>query len=192
VKRLIAWAGWIAFAGTSTLLAREPGAKAVYCVQGAKAGWSLQRFKPLIAVQGGTVFAEMTFDGSALRDVRVRRFFADSELTFNYTFDGAGRLMGLRGSVTVRTIPPPGMNTIDGEPLLFADWLGEADLTPGIDGRIPPHHVLYSREKDRIDNPEDAEKYIGRFFEAPVYSNVGAVPCGTMLKEAERMNAAQE
>ena len=44
----------------------------------------------------------------------------------------------------------------------MADWLGEAELTPGRDGKIPPHHVLYSREKDRIDKPENADAYVGR------------------------------
>ena len=65
---------------SSWLLAKDPNAKAVYCTQAANGEWSLHRFKPLIAVQGGTVFAEMTFDGSVLEEVRLRRFYADSEL----------------------------------------------------------------------------------------------------------------
>jgi hypothetical protein len=74
----------------------------------------------------------------------------------------------------------------------LADWLGEADLLPGADGKIPPHHVLYSREKDRIDKPENADKYVGRFDQAPIYSTIQNVPCAAMLKEAEKMNATQE
>ena len=74
----------------------------------------------------------------------------------------------------------------------LADWLGEADLSPSADGKIPPHHVFYSREKDRIDKPENAEKYVGRFDDAPVYRTVQSVPCAAMLKEAEKMNATQE
>jgi hypothetical protein len=172
------------------MLANAPGSKAVYCWQGAKGDWSLQRFKPLIRVGGGTVFAEMSFAGGVLEEVRVRRFFADSELAFDYTFDGAGKLAGLKGSVSVRTVGP----TIPGEtePPVFADWVGEADLLPGSDGKIPPHHVLYSRDKDRIDKPDDADKYIGQFNEAPVYSTAQSVPCAARMKEAVRMNAEQQ
>jgi hypothetical protein len=189
VRRGIACACVMALATSATMLAKEPGGKAVYCWQGSKGDWSLHQFKPLIQIGGGTVFAEMTFAGPVLGEVKVRRFFADSELAFDYTFDGAGKLAGLRGSVSVRTIGP----TLPGEtePPLFADWVGEAELTPGGDGKIPPHHVLYSREKDRIDKPDDADKYIAQFNEAPVYQTIQSVPCGAKLKEAEKMNAAQ-
>ena len=74
----------------------------------------------------------------------------------------------------------------------LADWLGEADLSPGTDGKIPPHHVLYSREKDRIDKPENADAYVARFNDAPIYLTIQSVPCAAMLKEAEEMNATQE
>ena len=61
---------------------------------------------------------------------------ADSELSFDYMFDSSGKLAGMKGSVSVRTIGP----TLPGEtePPLFADWVGEADLLPGSDGKIPP------------------------------------------------------
>jgi hypothetical protein len=171
-------------------MAKDPAAKPVYCTQGPKGEWSLQRFKPLIAVQGGTVFAELTFAGGLLEEVKLRRFFADSELAFDYTFDGAGRLTELKGSVSVQSTGPalPG----DTEPPLFANWLGEAELTPGSDGRIPPHHVMFSREKDRIEKPDDADKYVGRFDDAPIYKTVAAVPCAARMQEAVRMNATQE
>ena len=68
------------------------------------ASWSLQRFKPLIKAGGGTVFAELTLDGGVLEEVKLRQFFADSELAFDYTFDAAGKLTGLHGSVTVRSV----------------------------------------------------------------------------------------
>jgi len=182
--------GVVVLTASATVLAKEPVGKTVYCWQGVKGDWSLQRFKPLIKVGGGTVFAEMSFDGGLLKEVRVRRFFADSELAFDYMFDGAGKLAGLKGSVSVRSTGP----TIPGEtdPPLFADWLGEADLLPGSDGKIPPHHVLYSREKDRIEKPDDADKYVGQFNSAPVYWTAQAAPCGAMMKEAEGMNATQE
>lgn len=170
--------------------AKDTAGKAVYCTQGLDGQWSLHRFKPLIKVQGGTVFTEMTFDGSVLKEVRLRRFYADSELAFDYMFDTAGNLMGLHGSVQVKSVPPAGVDA--GAGLELADWLGEAELTPGSDGKIPPHHVLYSREKDRIDKPENADKYVGRFEDAPVYRTIQSVPCAAMLQEAERMNATQE
>jgi len=175
---------------TSILLAKDPNAKAVYCTQGANGGWSLHRFKPLIAVQGGTVFAEMTFDGTVLEEVRLRRFYADSELAFDYTFDASGKLVGLHGTVQVKSVPPPGVDPAFAVEL--ADWLADAELTPGSDGKIPPHHVFYSREKDRIDKPENADSYIRRFEDAPVYKTIQSVPCAAMLKEAEKMNATQE
>ena len=175
---------------SSSVLAKDPNAKAVYCTQGANGEWSLHQFKPLIEVQGGTVFAEMTFAGSVLEEVRLRRFYADSELAFDYTFDGSGRLIGLHGSVTVKSVPPQGADPAFVVEL--ADWLGEADLLPGSDGKIPPHHVLYSREKDRIDKPENADAYVARFNDAPIYLTIQSVPCAAMLKEAEEMNATQE
>ena len=190
MRRGVAGACAILLAMSSAVLARDPNAKAVYCTQSAKGEWSLHRFKPLIAVQGGTVFTEMTFDGSVLEEVRLRRFFKDSELAFDYTYDARGRLVGLHGSVQVKSVPPPGADpafTVE-----LADWLGEAELTPGSDGRIPPHHVLYTREKDRIDKPDGAEKYVGQFDDAPVYLTIQSVPCAAMLKEAETMNATQE
>jgi hypothetical protein len=190
VSRTVAGACAVLLASSSMLLARDPNAKPVYCWQGAKGDWSLQRFKPLINMQSGTVFAEMTFNGSVLEEVRVRRFYTDSELTFDYMFDGTGRLNGLRGSVTVKT--PPVAGSADGERMLFADWVGEAELTPGRDGKIPPHHVAYTREKDRIDKPDNAETYVGRFNDAPVYPTIQSVPCAAMMKEAEKMNATQE
>jgi hypothetical protein len=174
----------------SPLFASGPNAKAVYCTQGPNGEWSLHRFKPLIKVQGGTVFAEMSFADSVLDEVKLRRFYADSELAFDYTYDASGRLTGLHGSVTVKSVPPPGADPGPGFEL--ADWLGEADLLPSRDGKIPPHHVAYSREKDRIDKPENADKYVNRFNQAPVYWTIQNVPCAAMLKQAEKMNATQE
>ena len=171
-------------------LAKDPNAKVVYCIQEADGAWNLNPFKPLIQVQGGTVFAEMSFEGSVLEEVRLRRFYVDSELAFDYTFDASGKLTGLRGSVTVKSVPPPGADPGPGFEL--ADWLGEADLLPGSDGKIPPHHVFYSREKDRIDKPSNADPYIARFDDAPIYRTIQNVPCAAMLKEAEKMNATQE
>jgi hypothetical protein len=165
-------------------------AKPIYCTQDANDEWSLHQFKPLIKVNGGTVFSEMTFEGKVLEEVRLRRFYKDSELAFDYTFDAAGRLVELHGSVQVKSVPPPGADPAFAVEL--ADWLAEAELTPGSDGRIPPHHVMYSREKDRIDKPDNADVYVGRFNDAPVYRTIQAVPCAAMLKEAEKMNATQE
>jgi len=190
MKRRAAGTCAVMLAMSSAGLAKDPNAKAVYCTREANGSWSLQRFKPLIDVQGGTVFTEMTFEGSVLEQVRLRRFYGDSELTFEYNFDAGGRLVGLRGSVQVKSVAPPGADPAFAAEL--ADWVGQAELTPGADGRIPPHHVLYTRENDRIDKPDDADKYVGRFNDAPVYMTIQSVPCAAMLKEAEKMNATQE
>jgi hypothetical protein len=177
-------------ASSPTLFAKDTNSKPVYCTQGPSGDWSLHRFKPLIRVEGGTVFAEMSFTGNVLEEVKLRRFFSDSELAFDYSFDASGRLTALHGSVTVKSVPPPGADP--GAGFELADWLGEADLSPRSDGTIPPHHIYYSREKDRIDKPENADKYIGRFDQAPLYLTIQSVPCAAMLKEAEKMNATQE
>jgi hypothetical protein len=177
-------------AASSTVLAKDPATKPVYCTQGANGQWALHRFKPLIRVHGGTVFTEMTFAGPVLEKVRLRHFFVDSELAFEYTFDASGKLVGLHGGVTVKSVAPPGTDAESASEL--ADWLGEADLTPGSDGKIPLHHVKYSRENDRIDEPDGAKKYVGQFDDAPVYRTIQSVPCAAMLKEAEKMNATQE
>jgi hypothetical protein len=174
----------------SPALPAKDAAKPLYCTQDANGEWSLHQFKPLIKVNGGTVFAELTFEGKVLEEVKLRRFYKDSELAFDYTFDALGRLTDLRGSVQVKSVPPPGADPSFAVEL--ADWLAEAELTPGSDGKIPLHHVLYSREKDKIDKPDNADVYIGRFNDAPVYRTIQAVPCAAMLKEAEKMNATQE
>jgi hypothetical protein len=188
--RRLATGAVLALIASTALLASPLAGRAIYCIQGPKGEWALQRFKPLINAQGGTTFAELSFEGATLREVRLRRFFPDSELTFDYSFDAAGKLAALKGTVTVRTVGPalPG----DPEPPVFADWLGEAELTPGSDGKIPPHHVIYTREKDRIEKPDDADKYVARFDDAPVYATVQSIPCATKMKEAEKMNAAQD
>ena len=189
MKPWAALAGAMVLASSPMVLAKDT-AKPIYCTQDANHEWSLHRFKPLIQVNGGTVFAEMMFEGSVLEEVRLRRFYKDSELAFDYTFDASGRLADLRGSVQVKSVPPPGADPSFAVEL--ADWLAEAVLTPGSDGKIPLHHVLYTREKDKIDKPEGADVYVGRFNEAPVYRTIQAVPCAAMLKEAEKMNATQE
>jgi len=190
MSRVILCACTLLLAASSTVLAKDPTPKVVFCLQEANGAWSLLQFRPLIEVLGGTVFTETTFKGSVLTEVKLRRFFADSELAFDYTFDASGRLTGLHGTVTVKSVPPPGAIVSPGFEL--ADWLGDADLMPGSDGKIPPHHVFYSREKDRIDKPDSAEKYVARFNDAPVYLTIQSVPCAAMLKEAEKLNATQE
>jgi hypothetical protein len=180
----------VLLAASSTALAKDPAPRVLFCLQEANGAWSLLQFRPLVEVLGGTVFTEMTFKGSVLQEVKLRRFFADSVLLFDYTFDDVGRLTALHGNVTVKSVPPPGAIVPAGFEL--SDWLGDADLMPGSDGRIPPHRVSYSREKDRIDKPYDAEKYVTRFNDAPVYLTIQSVPCAAMTKEAEKMNATQE
>jgi hypothetical protein len=189
VRRSAALAAAMVLASSPMVLAKD-AAKPIYCTQEASGKWSLHRFKPLIQVNGGTVFAEMTFAGRALEEFRLRRFYKDSELAFDYIFDASGSLTRLHGSVQVKSVPPPGADPASGIDL--ADWLADAELTPDSDGRIPPHHVLYTREKDKIEKPDNADVYIGRFNEAPVFRTIQSVPCAAMLKEAEKMNATQE
>ena len=111
MKRYVACAS-VVLASASTSMAKDSNAKVVYCTQQASGDWTLNRFKPLIKVQGGTVFAEMSFQGRVLAEVRLRRFYKDSELAFDYVFDASGRLTGLRGSVQVRSTMPPGSSLV--------------------------------------------------------------------------------
>jgi hypothetical protein len=135
----------------------------------------LQRHKSLIDPQRGTVFAEMSFEGTVLGEVRLRRFYPNSEVAFDYKFDSAGRLNSLQGSVRV-----------------FGEWRAEANLFPDEDGKVGSYRVSYSRGAGRVEKPENAVDYIGRFNEVPIYRTTQAVPCAAMLKEAEKMNATLE
>lgn len=152
---------------------RPTAVKAVFCVPGPR-GWSLQRFKPLIDPRAKTEFAEMSLAGPLL-EFKLRRFSAEAETSFNYKFDLDGRLNALSGTVSV-----------------FGAWIGEANLFPNADGTAPAVHAKYERQGESIPRPDDATEYIGLLEAVPVYRTAQAVPCGAMLKEAEKMHATQE
>jgi hypothetical protein len=162
---------------SSFLFAAKRKTKAVYCTQSADGAWSLQRFEPLINPKAGTVFTELSFAGTVLEAARLRRFYSDREVVFDYKFDNAGRLSSLLGSVE-----------------MWGQWLGEADLTPGADGTVGSVHVKYYRgsSRDLISRPEDAEAYTAELSSVPIYRTIESLPCGGSLHEAEKMNATQE
>ena len=163
---------------SSFVFAAKRKTKAVYCVKTAADGsWKLQQFQPLINPQAGTVFTELSFAGSMLEAARLRRFYLDRELAFDYKFDSTGRLTKLVGSVE-----------------MWGQWMGEADLTPGADGKIRSGDVNYFRASSRnlINRPEDAEAYTAELSSAPIYRTIESLPCGGSLQEAEKMNATQE
>jgi hypothetical protein len=151
--------------------------KAVYCTQAVNGAWTLQRFEPLINPKAGTVFTELSFAGTVLEAARLRRFYPDREVVFDYKFDGEGRLTAVLGSVD-----------------LWGQWLGEADLTPGTSGTAGDVRVKYYRAKSRdlINRPDDAETYAAELSRAPIYRTIESLPCGSSLHEAEKMNATQE
>ena len=152
-------------------------AKAVYCVRSSSGEWNRQRLRPLINPRAGTVFAQMSFTGSVLETVRLRQFHPDREVAFEYKFDSLGRLTGLLGDVE-----------------MWGQWLAEADLYPETDGIVGPVKVKYysSRNRDRIQRPEDSQEYEVELSKVPVYMTIRSLPCASMLKEAEKMNATQE
>ncbi len=158
-----------------TAFASDHSVKTMYCWQEAKDRWVLHRFKPLINTQGGTAFSEMSFEGRVLQKVRLRRFFPNSEVVFEYTFDPTGSLNGLHGSVSV-----------------FGQWLAEANLYPDADGKAGSYHVVYKRSDVRINAPDNADSYVGRLDEVPIFRTIDSVPCAAMLKEAEGLNATKE
>jgi hypothetical protein len=166
------------FFSSSFLIAAPRKAKAVYCVQAADGGWNLQRFRPLINPLAKTVFTEMSFTGSVLEAVRLRQFHPGYEVVFEYKFDAAGKLNALQGSV----------EAWEGR------WVAEANLYPEADGTLGPIHVKYyrSQERDQISRPEDAQHYTGELSRVPIYRTIESLPCGGLLKEAEKMNATQE
>jgi hypothetical protein len=160
-----------------SVFAAKRKTKAVYCVQTKSGLWDLQRFQPLINPRAGTVFAELSFAGPVLVDVRLRRFHSDHEVVFEYKFDSAGRLTSLLGSVE-----------------LWGQWLGEADLYPNADGSVSEFHVKYYHpaERDLISRPENSEEYTAELKSVPIYRSIESLPCGGSLQEAEKMNATQE
>jgi len=162
---------------SSFVFAAKRKTKAIYCTQSADGAWRLQRFQPLINPRAGTVFAELSFAGTMLEAARLRRFYPDREVVFDYKFDGAGRLTALVGSVE-----------------FWGQWLGEADLTPEADGRLGNVHVKYYRaeSRDRINRPDDGETYTAELSRVPIYRTTESLPCGGSLREAEKMNATQE
>jgi hypothetical protein len=166
------------FFSSSFLFAAPRKAKAVYCTQAADGGWGLQRFRPLINPEAKTVFAEMSFTGRVLEAVRLREFHPGYEVVFEYGFDPTGKLIALLGSVEA-----------------WEDqWIAEANLYPETDGTLGPIHLKYyrSQERQQISRPEDAQRYTGELSKVPIYRTIESVPCGGLLKEAEKMNATQE
>ena len=151
--------------------------KAVYCTRAENGDWRLQRFEPLINLRSKMVFAEISFAGNIVESARLRRFYPDHEVVFEYKFDSAGRLTGLLGSVDV-----------------WGQWLGEADLYPEADGTVGTVHVKYYRasSRDQIGRPEEAEGYTAELSNVPIYRTPESLPCGGSLQEAEKMNATQE
>ena len=151
--------------------------KAVFCARAGNGVWSLQGFEPLINPRVKMVFAEISFAGTSVESARLRRFYPDHEVVFDYKFDSAGRLTSLLGSVDV-----------------WGQWLGEADLFPEADGTVGTVHVKYYRasSRDTIARPEDAEDYTAELSSVPIYRTPESLPCGGSLQEAEKMNATQE
>jgi hypothetical protein len=166
------------FFSSSFLLAAPRKAKAIYCTQAADGGWGLQRFRPLINPEAKTVFAEMSYTGPVLETVRLRRFHPGYEVVFEYKFDAAGKLSALLGSVEAWE----------------GHWVAEANLYPEADGTLGTIHLKYyrSQEHDQISRPEDAQHYTGELSKVPIYRTTESLPCGGLLKEAEKMNATQE
>ena len=162
---------------TSPVFSAAREAKAVYCVRSSSGEWSLQRWRPLINLRSGMVFAQMSFTGPVLEAVRLRRFYPDREVVFEYSFNSLGKLTGLMGSVE-----------------LWGQWMAEANLYPEKDGTIGPVEAKYysSRNRDHVARPEDSREYEVELSKAPVYMTIQSLPCGSMLQEAEKMNATQE
>jgi hypothetical protein len=161
----------------SPVFAVKRKTKAVYCTRAADGTWNLQRFQPLINPRAGTSFTELSFAGNALEAARIRRFFPDHEVVFDYKFDGSGRPTALLGSIE-----------------MWGQWLGEADLTPEADGSVDSVQMKYYRagSRDSINRPEDARYYMAELTSTPVIRTIEALPCGSLLHEAEKMNATQE
>jgi hypothetical protein len=162
---------------SSFAFAAKRKTKAVYCMQSVNGAWRLQGFEPLINPRAGTVFTELSFAGTMLEAARLRRFYPDREVVFDYKFNSAGRLTAVLGSVE-----------------MWGQWLGEADLTPEADGTVENVHVKYyvAASRDLISRPDDAELYTAELSRVPIYRTIESLPCGGSLHEAEKMNATQE
>jgi hypothetical protein len=159
--------GVTALAVPSAIFAKERDIRVVFCVPGPQGGWSLQAFKPLIDPPAKTSFAEMSLAGPQLVQVRLRRFSPDSEVMFEYKFDEAGRLNALEGTVKV-----------------FGSWEAEANVLPNSDGSVPPYQVLYRRNNERVQRPENAARYISLLNDPPIYRTAQSAPCALMIQGA--------
>jgi hypothetical protein len=160
------------------VFAVERKAKAVYCVQSADSEWDLQRYRPLINLRGHTVFAQMSFTGTQLEMVRLRRFHPDYEVAFEYKFNGQGQLIALTGDVE-----------------MWGQWLAEADLFPDADGKVASPHVSFygpKKGRDPIPRPEDSQHFTAELDKVPGYRTIQSVPCASRLEEAEKIDATQE
>jgi hypothetical protein len=162
---------------SSFAFAAKRKTKAVYCIRSVNGAWTLQEFQPLINPKAGTVFTELSFAGKVLEAARLRWFYPDREVVFDYKYDREGRLTAVLGSVD-----------------MWGQWLGEADLTPGTSGTVENVQVKYYRAESRnlINRPDDAETYSAELGSAPIYRTIESLPCGDSLHEAEKMNATQE
>ena len=152
-------------------------AKAVYCVDSADGKWRLERWRPLINPHSHTVFAEISFLGDEVDEVRLRSFYPDHEVLFEYKFDPTGKLIRLFGSVD-----------------MWGSWLAEANLYPESDGTVGKVDAKFyaTKDRNRIARPEGSNEYEAELGKVPVYRTIESIPCGSRLKEAEKMNATQE
>jgi hypothetical protein len=163
---------------SSVIFAREKRRpNSLYCTQAKDGSWQSQSFQPLINPQARMAFFEIEFAAKRVDAVRLRRFFPDHDVEFDYKFDLNGKLNSLIGSVAV----PRG-------------WVGEADLFPEADGTISNVHVRYYKPgtTDRILDPEDAGRYTAELSKVPIYRTVESLPCAGSLQDAEKMNATQK
>src|SRR5271154_1964541 len=113
---------------------------AVFCTRAVNGAWYLQGFPPLINPRAETVFAEISFAGKTVEEVRLRQFHPNHEVEFDYKFDTGGRLTALLGSVAK-----------------WGEWVGETNLYPDADGTVGSFHVKYYKPgtQDLIAYPED-------------------------------------
>jgi hypothetical protein len=167
----------LSIALSGSLHAAKLKTRSVYCVDQGSETWSLQRYQPLINPRGKTHFVQLSFSGATLEAARLRRFYPEYEVSFEYRYDSQGRLTGLKGSVE-----------------FWNRWIGSADLYPEEDGSIPQRRVRFisPRGGEEVARPEEWQDFDPLLRDVKVYRTIDSLPCGGRLQEVEKMNATQE
>jgi hypothetical protein len=146
--------------------------KTMYCAKEKTGEWTLQWFRPLIDPNGRSSYFELSTVGPLIEKATLRQFRHSYELSYEFKFDGAGKLIGLDGRVEAWN----------------DHWVAEANLYPDAQGVVGPVHLKFYKAEGhlQIARPEDAREHEDELSRVPLYRTTESLPCSNLLKEAEK------